>query len=137
MNRHASLAAAFLVFTLCATAQEKKIDQSMLPPAVQKTVQEQSKGATIKGYSTEREHGKTVYEAEMMVNGHSKDIQVADDGTLNETEEEVAFAKLPANVQAALRVKVGGAKITKVESLTKHNKLVAYEACLPIRRSKP
>jgi len=61
MNRHASLAAGvFLVFTLGATAQEKKIDQSALPPAVQKTVQEQSKGATIKGSSTEREHGKTV-----------------------------------------------------------------------------
>lgn len=128
MNRNASLATAFLVFTLCATAQEKKIDQSNLPPAVQKTVQEQSKGATIKGYSTEREHGKTVYEAEMMMDGHSKDIEIAEDGTLNEIEEEVAFASLPAKVQSALTAKAGGAKITKVESLTKQNKLVAYEA---------
>ena len=63
-----------------------------------------------------------------MVDGHSKDIQIAEDGTLNEIEEEVAFATLPANVQAALTAKAGGAKITKVESLTKHNKLVAYEA---------
>jgi hypothetical protein len=31
-------------------------------------------------------------------------------------------------VQAALTAKAGGAKITKVESLTKHGKLVAYEA---------
>jgi uncharacterized membrane protein YkoI len=129
MNRHASLAAVvFLASTLGAMAQEKKIDQSTLPPAVQKTVQEQSKGATIKGYSTEREHGKTVYEAEMMVDGHSKDIQIAEDGTLNEIQEEVAFATLPANVEAALTAKAAGAKITKVESLTKHGKLVAYEA---------
>lgn len=109
-------------------AQEKKIDQSNLPPAIQKTVQEQSKGATIKGYSMEREHGKTVYEAEMMVDGHSKDIQIAEDGTLNEIEEEVAFSSLPAKVQAELTTKAGGARITKVESLTKQNKLVAYEA---------
>ena len=128
MNRYTSLAAAFLVFTLGATAQEKKIEESNLPPAVLKTVKEQSKGATIKGYSTDREHGKTVYEAEMMVNGHSKDIEIAEDGSLNEIEEEVSLASLPASVQAALTAKAGEAKITKVESLTKHNKLVAYEA---------
>jgi uncharacterized membrane protein YkoI len=128
MTRHFSLAAVLLLFTLGVSAQEKKIDQSTLPPAVQKTVQEQSKGATVKGYSTEREHGKKVYGAEMMVDGHSKDIQIAEDGTLNEIEEEVAFSSLPANVQAALTAKAGEAKITKVESLTKHSKLVAYEA---------
>jgi hypothetical protein len=128
MNRPASLAAVLLASTLSTFAQEKKIDPSTLPSAVQKTVQEQSKGATIKGYATEREHGKTVYEVEMMVDGHSKDIQIAEDGMLNEVEEEVAFASLPVNVQAALTAKAGGAKITKVESLTKHNKLVAYEA---------
>ena len=56
MNRQAALAAAiFLVSTLSALAQEKKINSSTLPSAVQKTVQEQSKGATIKGHSTERE----------------------------------------------------------------------------------
>jgi len=129
MNRKAYLAAA-IVFasTLGASAQEKKIDQSNLPPAVRKTVQEQSNGATIKGFSTEVEHGKRTYEAEMMVNGHSRDIEVAEDGTLNEVEEEVAFSALPANVQHVLKVKAAGAKITKVESITKQGKLVAYEA---------
>jgi hypothetical protein len=127
MVRNAYLAFV-LASTLGAVAQEKKIDQSALPPAVQKTVQGQSKGATIKGFSTERDHGKKVYEAEMIVDGHSKDIQIAEDGTLNEIEEEVAFNALPANVQTALTAKAAGAKITKVESLTKHDKLVAYEA---------
>ena len=128
MTRYLSVSAVLLLSTLGVSAQEKKIDQSTLPPAVQKTVQEQSKGATIKGFSTEREHGKTVYEAEMTVDGHSKDIQIAADGMLNEIEEEVVFSSLPSNVQSALTAKAGGAKITKVESLTKHNKLVAYEA---------
>ena len=50
----------------------------------------------------------------MTVQGHSKDIQIAEDGTLNEVEEEVAFATLPARVQEALAAKSGGAKITKV-----------------------
>jgi len=129
MIRKAYLATAIvLVSTLGASAQEKKLDQSNLPPAVQKTVQEQSKGATIKGFSTEVEHGKRTYEAEMMVNGHSRDIEVAEDGTLNEVEEEVAFSALPKNVQHALTANAAGAQITKVESLTKQGKLVAYEA---------
>ena len=122
------LTASAFACTLTAVAQEKTIDRSALPPAVEKTVQAQSEGATIKGFSTEREHGKKVYEIEMMVNGHSRDIQIAEDGTLNEVEEEVPFDSLPAKVQNALTAKASGAKITKVESLTKQDKLAAYEA---------
>ena len=121
-------AASIFLLTLSLTAQEKKIDRSALPPAVEKTVQSQSEGATIKGFTTEREHGQRVYEAEMIVNGHSRDIEIASDGTLNEVEEGVAFDSLPASVQTALTQKAAGAKITKVESLTKKGKLVAYEA---------
>jgi uncharacterized membrane protein YkoI len=120
--------ASILTLALTAVAEEKKIDRSALPPAVEKTVQTQSQGATIKGFATDREHGKKVYEVEMIVDGHTKDIEIAVDGTLNEIEEEVAFDSLPANVQAALKAKAAGAKITKVESLTKNDKLVAYEA---------
>jgi uncharacterized membrane protein YkoI len=120
--------ASILTLALSAAAQEKKIDRSALPPAVEKTVQAQSQGATIKGFAIDREHGKKVYEAEMIVNGHTKDIEIAADGTLNEIEEEVAFDSLPAKIQAALTTKAAGAKITKVESHTKNDKLVAYEA---------
>ncbi|WP_353068475.1 hypothetical protein RBB75_14360 [Tunturibacter empetritectus] len=102
--------------------------RSQLPPAVEKTVQAQSQGATIKRFVTEREDGKTVYEAEMIVDGHTKDIHIAKDGTLNEIEEEVAIDSLPPDVQAALRKKAAGTDITKVESLTKQGTLVAYEA---------
>ena len=115
-------------FTIPSIAQEKKIARSSLPAAVEKTVQEQSKGATIKGFSTEVEKGKRVYEAEMIVDGHTKDIEIASDGTLNEIEEEVSFDSLPQNVKAGLTMKAAGAKITKVETLTKKGKLVAYEA---------
>jgi uncharacterized membrane protein YkoI len=125
MNR---TALAIIALTITATSQDKKIAQSALPAPVQKAVQAQSQGATIKGFATEKENGKTVYEAEMVVNGHTKDVQFAADGTVNEIEEEVAFNSLPAAVQTALTAKAAGAKITKVESLTKQNKLVAYEA---------
>lgn len=120
--------ATALALTLSALAQEKKIDRSALPPAVSKTFDGETKGATVKGFSTERENGKTVFEAETVVDGHTRDIQVAVDGTLNEIEEEVAFDSLPEGVKKGLTAKAAAAKITKVESLTKHGKLVAYEA---------
>ncbi len=109
-------------------AQEKKLQRAELPAAVLATIDREAKGATIKGYATEREGGKKVYEAETMVSGHSRDLQVAEDGTLNEIEEEVALEALPDAVKAGLQAKAAGATITKVESLTKRGKLVAYEA---------
>jgi uncharacterized membrane protein YkoI len=108
--------------------QEKKIQRSDLPPVVANTVAAQSQGATIKGFSQEEENGKTYYEAEMMVAGHSKDVLIDKDGRIVEVEEQVAFDSLPAGVKDGLQSKAGHGMIVKVESLTKHDKLVAYEA---------
>src|SRR5262249_40955485 len=111
-------------------AQEKKIRRSDLPAAVEKTVQEQSQGATIRGFSKEVEKGQTYYEAEMTVNGHSKDVLIDASGQVVEVEEEVSMEGLPAEVKAGLQAKAGEGKIGKVESITKKGKLVAYEAHL-------
>ena len=124
----AVLAVAGLFVAATASAQEKKIKRADLPPAVEKTVAANSEGATIKGFSTEQENGQTLYEAEMMVKGHSKDISMTADGTIVEVEEEVALSSLSPEVQAGLQSKAGKAKIGKVESITKKGKLVAYEA---------
>jgi hypothetical protein len=113
---------------MSATAQEKKLQKSDLPAAVQKTADEQSKGATVKGYASEMEHGKLQYEVELMVNNHSKDVTMSPDGSVLEVEEQVSLDALPAAVREGLQKKAGAGKITKVESLTKNNVLVAYEA---------
>lgn len=128
MKQTLILAACIALAAPALHSQEHKISRSSLPPAVEKTLQANLSGATIKGFATEVEGGKKVYEAETILNGHTRDLQFAVDGTLNEIEEEVAFDSLPAPVQAGLKAKAGTAKITKVESLTKHDKLVAYEA---------
>jgi hypothetical protein len=119
--------AAFAVVA-ASPAQEKKIKRSELPPAVEQTVAAHSSGATIRGFSLERENGQTYYEAEMMVGGHSKDVLIDAKGAVVEVEEEVAIDALPAAVKAGLLAKAGVGKILKVESLKKHEKLVAYEA---------
>ncbi|HKV62872.1 MAG TPA: hypothetical protein VJO16_13225 [Candidatus Acidoferrum sp.] len=127
-NLFVALAASGLLLAGTASAQEKKIKRSDLPPAVEKTVAAESTGATIKGFSTEKENGQTIYEAEMTVSGHSKDISMTADGSIVEIEEQVAFDSLSAEVKAGLQTKAGKGKILKVESLTKKGKLVAYEA---------
>ena len=124
------IAAAIFCFGLAIslTASEKKIKKSDLPAAVQKTADEQSQGATVKGYNQEVENGKTYYEVELTVNGHSKDVSMDADSKVVEIEEEVALTSLPDAVHKGLTDQAKGGKITRVESLTKGGKLVAYEA---------
>jgi len=111
-----------------AQESEKKIKRSDLPPAVEKTVAAESAGATIKGFSQEKENGQVFYEAEMLVNGHTKDMLMDASGAVVEVEEAVALDALPAEVKAGLQAKAGKGKITGVETIKKHDKLVAYEA---------
>ena len=98
------------------------------PAAVEKTVAEQSKGATVKGFSKEVEDGKTIYEVELTVNGHGKDIAMDAQGNVVEVEEEIDMASLPPAVKDGLTKAAGKGTISKVETLTKKGKLVAYEA---------
>src|SRR5229473_873606 len=111
-----------------AQAQERTIKRSQLPPAVEKTVAEQSQGATIKGFSTEIEKGKRVYEVAITVDGHGKDILIDARGNVIEIEEEVAIDSLSQPVKGGLTKAAGTGTISKVESLTKNGTLVAYEA---------
>jgi len=112
-----------------AFAQERKIKRSELPAAVEKTVVEQSKGATIRGFSAEKEkNGQTTYEVEMILNGHTKDVQMDANGTVTEIEDQLDLEAVPAEVRAGLQAKAGKGKIKKIESIRKKDKLVAYEA---------
>ena len=130
ISRAIAIAAATVLFPIFVFSQEqeKKIPRSDLPPAVEKTVAEQSKSAKIRGFSEEKENGQTFYEAELIVNGHSKDVLVDVNGTMVEVEEQVPIESLPPAVREGLQAKAGSGKLIKVEKLTKKDKLVAYEA---------
>ena len=132
MNIYLRLSIAATVIILAtfsvAQAQEKKIKREQLPPAVERTVAEQSQGATIRGFSTEIENGRRLYEVELTTNGHGKDISMDRTGKIVEVEEEVSMDSLPEAVQDGLKKAAGAGTIGKIESLTKRGKLVAYEA---------
>jgi hypothetical protein len=117
----------FSLASLC-DAQEKHLKRSDLPAAVQKTADEQSKGATVRGYSQETEDGKLMYEVKLTLDGHSKSVGIDQNGNLMEIEEQVELGTLSPEVRKGLQNKVGDGKITKVESITKHGTIVAYEA---------
>jgi hypothetical protein len=131
MSIHGKISAfliAGLLLTGSSLAQEKKIKRADLPPAVEKTVAAESAGAKVRGFSEEKEKGQTFYEAELIVNGHTKDVLIDANGKVVEVEEAVALDALPAEVKSGLQAKVGDGKIQKVESIKKNDKLVAYEA---------
>src|SRR5262245_22548256 len=90
-----SLLATLLATTAVAAPETKIASIEALPAAVQKTVRAESAGATIRGMTKETdEHGKIVYEVEMMVKGLSKDINVGEDGTVMVSEQQVTLDAL-------------------------------------------
>jgi hypothetical protein len=99
-----------------------------LPPAVQKTVQDQTKGAEIKTISKETEDGKTQYEVETVVNGKRRDIVVDPKGAVIEIEDETPVGNVPPAVRATMGKKAVGGRIVVVETVTAGGAIVAYEA---------
>lgn len=126
MNRYLCIASVSLAV---AFAGETAVKMKDLPPAVQKAVEEQTKGAQIKGLSKEVEKGKTMYEAETTVNGKSRDLLFDSTGALVSVEEVVAIDTIPAAAKAAIEKLAAGGKIKSVESVTK-GQAVTYEAVI-------
>src|SRR5882762_7654174 len=110
-----------------AAAQERKM-KTKVPPAVQKTVDEQSKGAKIRGLSKEVEKGKTQYELELTVNGHARDMIIDPSGAILEVEEDVTLDSLAPAVKAEVEKNIGKSKLLRLESVTKGGTLTGYEA---------
>jgi hypothetical protein len=124
-----SLLCALCVLLLCAAAaQDQRAKLKNLPSAVQKTVEEQSKGAKIRGFSKEVEKGKTQYELELTVNGHSKDMIIDPTGAILEVEEGITLDSLAPEVKAEVGKNIGQAKLLRLESVTRVGILTGYEA---------
>jgi hypothetical protein len=112
-----------------AFGSDKPIKMKDLPPPVQRAVHEHTKGANLRGLSKEVENGKTFYEVETVVNGHSRDLLLDKTGAVVELEGEVALDSIPPLVKSAIEKKAARGKITKVERVTK-GPSVSYEAAI-------
>jgi uncharacterized membrane protein YkoI len=120
-----SLAGAVLVLgTTTLVAAETKIQASDLPPAVQKAIRDATRGATIKGYAREVEGGKTMFEVETTVNGHSRDLLFDASRALVEIEEATRLDAVPAAVRTALEAR---GHVLTVEQVVRGT-IITYEA---------
>ncbi len=125
--RKTFIASIVIAGVSAALASEKRIRLQDLPEAVRKAAVSQTIGAVVHGYSRETENGQTMYEVETTTRGKSRDLLFDASGNVVEVERQVDLATLPAAVQDGLKKAAAGAKITKVESVTKGGQ-VSYEA---------
>ena len=118
-----------------ATAAEKRVQLKDLPPAVQASVQVQTKDTPTFRISEEEEAGQTFYEIEAEVNGFSRDVRIDTSGAVVEVEEEIDPALLPAAVRQAVEGVAGGGTIRKVEAVTRDG-ATEYEVAIKGGRGK-
>src|SRR5437660_12192375 len=90
-----TVCAAMVGVCQTAVAQERKIERSQLPAAVERAVAAQSQAATIRGFSQATEHGQTFYEVEMTVSGHGKDVLMDPTELLSESRRRSRGTRWP------------------------------------------
>jgi hypothetical protein len=117
----------FGVACVVLVAGEKKIQTRDLPPAVQKAVEEQGKGATLAGLSREVEGGVTLYEAEFKIGNRTKDVTFDESGKIVIMEEETTLDSIPAAARGAIQKAIGKRKLVLVETVAEKG-ATFYEA---------
>ena len=125
-GRLAVLVFGILMMSLSASAQEAKIREKDVPPAVIAAFKSAYPNATVKGYAKEKENGKVFYEIESKDGTTMRDLLYNADGTVAEIEETVAATDLPAAAQETFRTKYPKAVVTRAERVTKGSE-VKYE----------
>jgi uncharacterized membrane protein YkoI len=134
------------VATRQAMNGETEVSIDKVPAAVKAAFDAEAKGGTLGEIEIETENGRTVYEADVIIDGREVDIQVAPDGTLlgkkteddegddddegdnkDEDEEEVSLNDVPAAVKATILKEAAGTEIEEVVKETEDGQTV-YEA---------
>lgn len=119
---------AIVALACTAAAAEKSLQLKTLPPAVQKTIQDNLKGGEIKNIGKETEHGVAQFEVESMLNGKHRDFNVDTKGNLVVVEEETTIDAIPAAAKATIMKRAGTGTLGMVETFTKPGSETMYEA---------
>lgn len=114
------IAVLCLSLTISAAAAEKETEDKPqpvtlvdLPQPARAAVEKWLSGGTIKKITKEEDDGKIIYDVEATVKGKHAEADIAADGTVLSTEEEVPFGSLPETVRAAAEKYFGSAKDLK------------------------
>jgi len=120
----AAVFASSMLVAVAVSAQDSETKETLqtLPPAVQQAVKAQGQGATLRGLAKEVKDGVTLYEAEMTVDGRTRDIIFDAEGKIVILEEQTTLSEIPAAARAAIQKAVGTGKLVLVEKVTKGDK---------------
>ena len=113
-----------------AQDSEKKVKLADVPPAVQQAIKQQSAGATLRGVTQEVEDGRMLYEAELTVDNHTKDVTFDASGSVVSVEEETPLDQVPAAARDALQKAAKGGKLESIEKVSESGKTVLRGAHL-------
>ena len=138
------LAMCFILVAGCAMnkrpATEKPIPQSSVPKNVMDSVNKRFPGAQVRSVERETEHGNVVYDFELAQNGRKYETDVKEDGTILETEIQVATRDVPDAVTRAIEARYPKATIKEVmvvnKVVGKDEKLDHYEVTLTTAEGK-
>ena len=109
-----------------SSAQEREISKKSVPKAVISAFEKSYPRARVKGYSTEVEEGKTLFEVESYRGSMSLDVSYLSDGTVVEIEEGITSKDLPQTVKETIKSNYPRGRVLKVERKTSGN-AVTYE----------
>lgn len=94
--------AALLMLGTAHAAEEANIDLSAVPAKVLETATKEASGFKASSANTEKEDGKTVYEIQGMAGGKTVEVDVMEDGTLDEVETIADMSAVPDAVNKAI-----------------------------------
>jgi hypothetical protein len=125
-----------LVLSVAVYGDSKSIKESKLPAAVQRTATEQSAGATVSGYSTNKVDGVVTYRMELVADGLTRAIVMDNGGAVLSVEQEVAWSELPADIQKTFDTVKTKGQLGAVSTVSENGTLVAYVAYLTTKTER-
>lgn len=124
MNKFILAAAVAVVGTAVTAQEEATVAMEDVPPAVMEAAMANANGITFDTVAMD----DGVYEfAGKMASGMGMEVDVMEDGTIEEIEEQIDVAALPAEVSATLTASLAGFEPTYVEKSTRAEGMVVYE----------
>ena len=100
-----------------------------IPPAAAEALKKAAGTATIKAVDIEKEGKVTIYEVELTEAGKpDREVSVTADGKINAMEETVPIEKVPEAARKAIEAGAKGAKIDRVQKITRGGSTITYEA---------
>jgi hypothetical protein len=127
-------------FAVNASADEKEKSEKPLaltdtPAAVQAAIKQFAGSNTIEKITKESEDNQVIYEASAKINGVKQAVEVLADGTVKQTEKEVALNDTPTAVQAAAKKLAGNGTVNEITEETAGGKK-SYEVSVTINGKK-